>query len=146
MRRLGVLAVVVLMTACGGAEKSAFAGTWAGTKSIAPSSESSVPHMLVGISDDGHGALRLNGLAPARVTSATTFEALPVTFATIYGPGYMGPGNGTTTVTGGTGQLTGTNSLSITLDFSENDAGVVTTYQATYTLERSTSADTGTSL
>jgi hypothetical protein len=89
MRRLSGLAVVALMTACGGAEKSAFDGTWTGTKSMTLSSGSGstalVPGVTVGISDDGHGSLRLNGRAPARVTSADTFEALPVTFSTIYG-------------------------------------------------------------
>jgi len=149
MRSWSIVAVLAMMTAaCGGAEKGAFAGTWAGTKSIAVDAGPAalVPGMLVAISDDGHGSLRLNGLAPARITSATTFEALPVTFATTYGPGYQGPGQGTTTVTGGAGRLTATDSLTITLDFAEDEGGTVRTYRATYTLERSTAAGAGSSL
>lgn len=143
MRRSSLVAALALMTAaCGGAEKGAFGGTWTGTRSVAPVGDGGagptafVPGMLVAIGDDGHGSLRLNGLVPARVTSATTFEALPVTFATTYGPGYQGPGRGTTTVTGGSGRLTATGGLSITLDFAEDEGGTVTTYRATYTLER----------
>lgn len=143
MRQLSLVSVtVLLLTACGGAEKSAFEGSWRGSKSIGALGASStdptafVPDMLIVISDDGHGALQLNGFAPAQVTSPDTFRALPVTYQTIFGPGYQGPGDATTSVTGGVGRLTGSNSLIITLTFSENTAGIGAFYEATYDLQR----------
>jgi len=141
MRPRLMTTALALAIGCGSAgTESAFEGTWAGSKLLVTEAGTSAvaQDIVVSISDDGHGNLELNGLAPARVTSDRTFEALTVTFPTIYGPGYRGPGNGTTSVTGGAGVLaTGADGLTITLDFTETEAGVARTYHAIYTLHRS---------
>jgi hypothetical protein len=95
--RFGLLTTaLVLACGCGdGGGRSAFEGTWAGNKVVTGDGSSAAARdIAVSISDDGHGNLELNGLAPARVTSDRTFEALAVTYPTIYGPGYRGPRDG----------------------------------------------------
>lgn len=81
------------------------------------------------------------------MASASTFDSVTGTFPTIYGPGYQGPGHGTTTITAGAGQLTGADGLTLTVDKTETELnGTSVSYREVFTLQRSAGTGTGSSL
>ncbi len=149
MRRSIFGLVLLGLVGCGGtsATPTAFSGTWAGNMVLldaAGNQTGFAAGVTVGIRDAAPATISLNEVATGRVTSPSQFDSVTGTFPTIYGPGYQGPGQGTTTITAGSGHLLG-DTLTITIDETETD-GTTTSYREVFTLRRSGSAGPPSSL
>jgi hypothetical protein len=146
--------LLAVMLGCGeqaeAVDAAGFEGVWTGAVALFDAGgeqTASAAGVIVGIRAAGDRTLVLNEVATARATSATAFEALAGAFPTIYGPGYQGPGGGTTTITGGTGRLTADGELTLTVErtAAELDGSAVQT-RAVYTMRRAEAPSPGRSL